>query len=271
LCATRDRKGGPRSQPTDSLSAPGRRARSIGTADLDPSEALSENLQSKGDAAKNTRAGNNVADVMIMRDHAMGTRDERIDAYIARSAEFARPILKHLREVVHGACPEVEETMKWSFPNFMYKGILCSMASFKEHCAFGFWKGSLILNKEGDYTKDGMGHLGRLTKLSDLPSKKVLTGYIKEAMKLNDTGVKSPTRSKPKAPKEVVVPQDLTSGLSKNKKALATFEKFSPSHKREYIEWITEAKTEATRTRRLETAIEWMAEGKPRNWKYMNC
>ncbi len=168
-------------------------------------------------------------------------------------------------------CPDVEETMKWSFPNFMYKGILCSMAAFKEHCAFGLWKGSLVLNKEGDYTKDGMGHLGRITKLSDLPSKKVLTGYIKEGMKLNDAGVKSPTRSKPKQSKEVVVPQELTSALGKNKKALAAFEKFSPSHKREYIQWITEAKTEATRTRRLETAIEWMAEGKPRNWKYMNC
>jgi uncharacterized protein YdeI (YjbR/CyaY-like superfamily) len=228
-------------------------------------------LNSKADTALDMRAGTDVIDLMIMRDLAMGTRDERVDAYIAKSAEFARPILNHLREVVHAACPEVEETMKWSFPNFMYKGILCSMASFKEHCAFGLWKGSLVLNKNGDYTKEGMGHLGRITKLSDLPSKKVLTGYIKEGMKLNDAGVKSPTRSKPKQPKEVVVPEELTSALAKNKKALATFEKFSPSHKREYIEWITEAKTEATRTRRLETAIEWMAEGKPRNWKYMNC
>jgi uncharacterized protein YdeI (YjbR/CyaY-like superfamily) len=240
-------------------------------ADLDPSESVSENLPSKADGAVITPAGINVRDLTVMRVHAMGTRDERVDAYIARSAEFARPILNHLRDVVHAACPEVEETMKWSFPNFMYKGMLCSMASFKEHCAFGFWKGSLILNKEGDYTKDGMGHLGRIAKLADLPSKKVLTGYIKEAMKLNDAGVKSPTRSKPRAPKEVVVPQELTSALAKNKKALSTFEKFSPSHKREYIEWITEAKTEATRTRRLETAIEWIAEGKPRNWKYMNC
>jgi uncharacterized protein YdeI (YjbR/CyaY-like superfamily) len=217
------------------------------------------------------RVGDNHRDLMIMRDHAMGTRDERIDAYIDRSAEFARPILHHLREVVHAACPEVEETMKWSFPNFMYKGILCSMASFKEHCAFGLWKGSLILNKQGDYSKDGMGHLGRLTKLSDLPSRKVLTGYIKEAMKLNDAGVKSPTRSKPKPPRAVIVPQELTSALAKNKKALANFENFSPSNKREYIEWIVEAKTEATRTRRLETAIEWMAQGKTRNWKYQNC
>jgi uncharacterized protein YdeI (YjbR/CyaY-like superfamily) len=153
----------------------------------------------------------------------------------------------------------------------MYKGMLCSMASFKEHCAFGFWKGALVTGNDSDGEK-AMGQFGRLTKLSDLPAKKVLTGYVKKAMELNDQGVKSPTRSKPKGrPKEVVVPDDLAAALKRNKPALATFDGFSPSHKREYIEWITEAKTEATRNRRLETAIEWMAEGKPRNWKYMNC
>jgi uncharacterized protein YdeI (YjbR/CyaY-like superfamily) len=201
----------------------------------------------------------------------MGTRDDRVDAYIARSAEFARPILTRLRDVVHAACPEVEETMKWSFPHFMYKGILCSMAAFKQHCSFGLWKNSLIIERGSDDVAKEMGQFGRITQVSDLPSKKILSGYIKEAMKLNDAGVKSPTRSKPKTPGEIVVPDDLRIGLQKNKKALATFEKLSPSHKREYIEWITEAKTDATRTRRLETAIEWMAEGKPRNWKYMNC
>ncbi len=200
----------------------------------------------------------------------MGTRDDRVDAYIAKSADFARPILTYLRDVVHAACPEVEETMKWSFPHFMYKGMLCSMAAFKEHCSFGFWKSSLIVEKGRD-DENGMGQFGRITVQSDLPSKKVLSGYIKQAMKLNDAGVKSPTRSKPKTPKDVVVPDDLRIAIQKNTKALATFEKLSPSHKREYIEWITEAKTEATRNRRLGTAIEWMAEGKPRNWKYMNC
>ena len=201
----------------------------------------------------------------------MGTRDDRVDAYIAKSAEFARPILTRLRDVVHAACPEVEETMKWSFPHFMYKGILCSMAAFKQHCSFGLWKSSLIIEGGSDDVAKGMGQFGRITDVSDLPSKRILSGYIKEAMKLNDAGVKSPTRSKPKAPREVVVPDDLSIALQKNKKALAAFEKFPPSHKREYIEWITEAKTDATRSRRLETAIEWMAEGKPRNWKYMNC
>ncbi len=203
----------------------------------------------------------------------MATRDERIDAYIARSADFARPILEHIRKIVHEACPEVEETMKWSFPHFQYKGMLCSMASFKEHCAFGFWKSSLIVQNGDGETERAMGQFGRITKLSDLPSKKVLTGYIKQAMKLNEDGVKSPTRSKPKdkAPRPVVVPDDLAKAIRANAAAQATFEKFSPSHKREYIEWITEAKTEATRNRRLEQAVEWMAEGKPRNWKYMTC
>jgi uncharacterized protein YdeI (YjbR/CyaY-like superfamily) len=201
----------------------------------------------------------------------MGTRDARVDAYIAKSAEFARPILTHLREVVHAACPGVEETMKWSFPHFMYKGMLCSMASFKGHCAFGFWKGALIVGDGDGGAEKAMGQFGRITSLSDLPSKKVLGGYIKEAMKLNEAGVKAPARSKPKATKELVVPDDLAVALRGNQPARAAFEAFSPSHKREYVAWITEAKTEATRARRLSTAIEWMAEGKPRNWKYMDC
>jgi uncharacterized protein YdeI (YjbR/CyaY-like superfamily) len=203
----------------------------------------------------------------------MGKRDDRIDAYITRSAEFARPILTHLREIVHEACPDVEETMKWSFPHFLYKGMMCSMASFKEHCAFGFWKGPLIVEKGGGEVEKAMGQFGRISKLSDLPSKKVLSGYIKQAMKLNEDGVKSPTRSKPKekTPKELVIPDDLASALRANSAASATFEKFSPSHRREYVEWITEAKTQATRTRRLEQAVELLAEGKPRYWIYTNC
>jgi uncharacterized protein YdeI (YjbR/CyaY-like superfamily) len=205
-------------------------------------------------------------------DDAVATRDPRIDAYIAKSPEFARPILTHLREVVHAACPDVEETMKWSRPHFLYKGLLCGMSAFKEHCAFGFWMGSLVVGKGDGETNEAAGQFGRITKLSDLPSKKVLTGYIKKAMELNEAGVKSPARSKEKAPKpEPVAPDDLAAALDRNPAARAAFDKFSPSHKREYIEWITEAKTAATRTRRIETAIEWMAEGKPRNWKYMNC
>ncbi len=200
----------------------------------------------------------------------MGKKDDRIDAYIAKSADFAKPILAYFRDLVHANCPDVEETVKWSHPNFVYKGMMCGMASFKEHCAIGFWKHSLVIGERDGKAKDSMGSLGRITKLSDLPSKKVLAGYIKKAMELNETGVKKAAPPK-KPPKPVVVPDDLARALSKNAKARATFEGFSPSHKREYIEWITEAKTDATRNRRLETAMEWLAEGKPRNWKYMNC
>ncbi len=197
----------------------------------------------------------------------MGKRDDRVDAYIAESADFAKPILTHLRELVHATCPDAEETMKWNFPYFMYKGLLCSMAAFKEHCAFGFWQSVLVL---GEAT-EGAWSFDRITKLSDLPSKKALAGYIKKAKELNETGVKKPASPKKKAPRALTVPNDLAAALKKNAKAQATFDGFSPSHKRGYIDWITEAKTEATRERRVLTTIEWLAEGKPRNWKYMNC
>ncbi len=201
----------------------------------------------------------------------MGTRDPRIDAYIAKSADFAKPILSHLREVVHFACPDVEETMKWSTPHFTYRGMMAGMAAFKEHCAFGFWKGGLIVDTKTATGEKAAGQFGRITKVADLPPKKVIAGYVKDAMRLNDEGVKAPGRMKSarKTPKEIVVPDALAAALKKNRKARETFEAFSPSHKREYAQWIAEAKGEDTRTRRVEAAIEWMADGKPRNWKYM--
>jgi uncharacterized protein YdeI (YjbR/CyaY-like superfamily) len=204
----------------------------------------------------------------------MPKTDPRVDAYIAKSADFAKPILNHLRRLVHLGCPEVEETWKWSFPHFMYKGILCSMAAFKNHCSFGFWKGRLILGKsvgDGDGERDGMGQFGRLTSLADLPPEKVLLGYIIEAVRLNDAGVKVPTRSAPRVKKDLVVPDYFLAALNKQKKALRTFEDFSYSHKKEYVEWITEAKTEPTREKRIITALAWLAGGKPRYWKYANC
>jgi len=203
----------------------------------------------------------------------MGSYDARIDAYIAKAAPFAYPILEYIRDVVHEACPDVEETIKWGFPHFDYKGIMCGVAAFKQHCAFGFWKGSLIFGKKDgaakDVKEDAMGQFGRITSLKDLPSKRVLVGYIKKAAQLNDEGVKVPNRSKPRAEKkELVVPEYFTAALKKNKKAQAAFEAFPYSHKKEYVEWITEAKTDATRERRMQTTIEWLSEGKSRNWKY---
>jgi len=202
-----------------------------------------------------------------------GTRDPRIDAYIAKAPEFARPILIHLRAVVNAACPEADETLKWSMPSWTYAdGILCGMAAFKQHATFGFWKGSLIVPSDDSDNESAMGQFGKITKLADLPSKKVLTGYVKQAMKLNEDGVKVPERARPAKPRPAPeTPDDLAAALKKNKAAKATWEAFSPSCKREYVEWITEAKREETRLKRLAQAVEWIGEGKQRNWKYQNC
>ncbi|WP_228370659.1 YdeI/OmpD-associated family protein [Candidatus Korobacter versatilis] len=206
---------------------------------------------------------------MLENTCAMGTRDKRVDAYIEKSADFAQPILRYIRELVHEACPEVEETIKWSMPAFTYKGMYAGMASFKEHCALNFWKGSLFL--PGPKEKDGMGGFGKLRSLNDLPPKKTLLGYLKEAKRLDDEGI-SVERPKPsKEKKDVVVPPFITAAIKKNKKAQATWDGFSNSHKKEYVEWITEAKTEETRNRRVQQMLEWLPEGKARNWKYERC
>ncbi|HWR82630.1 MAG TPA: YdeI/OmpD-associated family protein [Candidatus Deferrimicrobium sp.] len=200
----------------------------------------------------------------------MGQKDSRVDAYIAKSADFAKPILNHLRKLVHQACPDVAETMKWGFPHFEYKGILCSMAAFKSHCAFGFWKGTLLADDKvlKQVGETAMGDLGRLTKMSDLPGDRELIRLIKKAKKLNDEGVKLPHA--PKANKdELDIPAYFWAAVRKNKRALKTFESFSYSNKKDYVEWVTEAKGEETRRKRLETAVAWMAEGKARNWKYI--
>lgn len=195
----------------------------------------------------------------------MGKRDPRVDAYIAKSAAFARPILTRLREVVHASCPDVRETMKWSMPHFDYQGPLCGMSAFKEHCAFGFWKGSLIVENP---STEAMGQLGRIRSLRDLPPKKTLGAWIRKGMALNEQGVKVPRAAKPKKP-AVKVPADLRKALDGNAKARDTFAGFSPSHRREYVEWIEDAKRPPTRAKRVATAVEWLAEGKARNWKYM--
>src|SRR5215469_542029 len=193
----------------------------------------------------------------------MGTRDKRIYAYIGKSAGFAQPILSYLREVIHEGCPEVEETMKWSFPHFMYKGILCSMASFKGHCAFGFWKGSLVMDGAQGKSTEAMGQFGRITALKELPPKSTLLAYVKKARQLNDEGVKVLQKARPRGEKkDLVVPDYFLAAVKKNRKALATFEGFPYSHRKEYIQWVTEAKTDETRNRRLETSVEWLSEGK---------
>ncbi len=195
--------------------------------------------------------------------------DPRVDAYIERSAPFAQPILKHLRSLVHKACPQVQETIKWSFPHFEYKGILCSMASFKQHCAFSFMKASLM--KDADLflqksERSGMGHFEKITSIKDLPPDARIIGYVKEAMILNDNNIKRPRKVFEK--KELETPVELTKALKSNKSALEHWNAFSYSAKKEYVEWISDAKTEATREKRIASAMDWISDGKGRNWKY---
>jgi hypothetical protein len=194
----------------------------------------------------------------------MGKRDQRIDAYIAKSAEFARPILTRVRAAVHEACPDVEETMKWSAPHFEYKGVLCGMAAFKQHCNIILWKGALIPGSDG---RDDKGNFRNITSISDLPSDRAMNEIFRAAAKLNEQGIKAP-RARKKNTKPLPMPPELKNALAKNRKAAAAFQKFPPSHKSEYAQWIAEAKGEETRQRRVKTAVEWIADGKSRNWKY---
>ena len=195
--------------------------------------------------------------------------DPRIDAYIDRQAAFAQPILRQLRAIVREACPECEETLKWSSPSFVYKGkILAGFAAFKAHATFGYWSGSQVLEADPKQAS-AMGQFGRLTSLDDLPPRATLIALTRKAMKLIDDGVK-PVRNKTvKAP--FSVPQDLRAAIDSVPAAKATFDAFPPSCQREYVEWVTEAKRDETRAKRLAQTVEWLAEGKRRNWKYENC
>lgn len=199
----------------------------------------------------------------------MPAKDPRVDAYIARSAPFARPVLDHLRAVVHRAVPGAEETIKWGMPHFMLGGILCGFAAFKAHCAFHVRGADHLLGAAA--SDDAMGQFGRITAISDLPPRATLARILKQAAAWNEAKVKAP-RAVRKAPKpEAKVTPDLAAALERNAKARATFDGFSPSKRREYVEWIVEAKGEETRSRRLAEAITWMAAGKSRNWKYEKC
>jgi uncharacterized protein YdeI (YjbR/CyaY-like superfamily) len=198
----------------------------------------------------------------------MAIVDPRVDAYIEKSAEFARPLLAQVREVVHAACPEAEETLKWGMPSFTWRGkILCGMAAFKQHMTLWFWNGEAIVGDAG--RGEAMGQFGRITGKADLPGKRELRGYVKQAMALVESGAKRPPAKKAAPKPELPVPDDLASALRRDAKARAGFEGLAPGYRREYVEWIEEAKRADTRTRRLEQAVEWIAEGKPRNWKYI--
>jgi hypothetical protein len=203
-------------------------------------------------------------------------RDARVDAYIAKAAPFAQPVLTHIRELVHKALPDVEEAIKWSMPFFMYRGvILGNIAAFKQHCSFGVWHEDVAsVRREGvDPRGGGMGSFGKLTSQKDLPADKTLRRFLLEAARKIETGERTKSwagRVKKDRP-AAEVPPALAAALKKNKTAAKHFEAMSPSCKREYCEWIAEAKRDETREKRLATAMEWIAEGKQRNWKYANC
>jgi uncharacterized protein YdeI (YjbR/CyaY-like superfamily) len=202
----------------------------------------------------------------------------RVDAYCAKVQPFAQPILAHLRELVHKACPEVDETIKWSRPFFQYRGaILCNMSAFKEHCSFGFWGEEIgaVLREAAVLREGAMGSLGRITSVADLPSDKQMLGWIRQAAAFVDSGqYTSPIAARHKVVKQkpsLDSPVEFKAALQRNKKAAAVFAAFSPSCKREYVEWIAKAKRQETRDKRIATAVAWIAEGKQRNWKYQNC
>jgi uncharacterized protein YdeI (YjbR/CyaY-like superfamily) len=198
--------------------------------------------------------------------------DHRIDEYTGKKPAFAQPILNHIRGLMHAVSPQITETIKWGHPFFEYKGTFANMAAFKEHCVFGFWNSSALVDKHGamlrDEEKESAGNFGRITKLSDLPDDEILKDFILQAIALKDSNYKPAAKkaATPKAPIEM--PDYFAAALAGNQKTLAIFHDFSASCKREYLEWLTEAKTEATRQKRLETALEWIGEGKTRNWKY---
>lgn len=201
----------------------------------------------------------------------MGVRDPRVDAYIGRAADFARPILEHLRELVHRTCPDCQEAIKWGMPSFLYRDrILCSMAAFKQHASFGLWQGRQLLG-EAAAAGAAMGQFGRLTRVADLPSTRALAGHLQQAMTLIDEGAPRRPAARKVARPEAELPEDLAQALAGNAAAKASFEAFPPSARRDYVDWIIEAKREDTRRRRLAQAVEWLAQGKRRNWKYENC
>jgi uncharacterized protein YdeI (YjbR/CyaY-like superfamily) len=194
------------------------------------------------------------------------TRDPRIDAYIAKAAPFAQPILAHMRQIVHAALPEVEEGIKWGMPHFMVSGKnVAGMAAFKAHCAF-------IVHGEGRQGGGAMGTYGKIAAIEDLPGETELLARLRAAAELVGTQGSAAARGpKPPAKPALPVPGDLAAQLAANPVARETFDRLAPSHRREYVEWITEAKRDETRARRLAQAIQWLAEGKKRNWKYEKC
>jgi Bacteriocin-protection, YdeI or OmpD-Associated/Domain of unknown function (DU1801) len=216
-------------------------------------------------------------EAVMAKKSAAGEFSREVDAYIAKAAPFAQPVLEHLRQIIHEGAQGVVEGLKWSMPFFDYEGpdgkrvILANMAAFKAHCSFGLWGAELAREMRADGVVAGgsMGSFGKITSIKDLPPKKQLLGYVKEAARKIGVGERTKAWTRTKVVKaEVPVPEALVAALKKNKVAAKAFEGMSPSCRKEYSEWIAEAKREETRDKRVVQAVEWIAEGKNRNWKY---
>lgn len=195
------------------------------------------------------------------------SRDPRVDEYIHAAQPFAREILDYLRGVVHEAVPAAGETIKWGFPHFEHHGVLCSMAAFKRHCAFGLWKGALLLGETDAKARSAMGQFGRITAIEDLPTKPELIALLRQGAALNEQGVKAPRRKAAPRP-ALEMPADFAAALRGHEAARAFYDALPPGQRREYLAWILDAKGEATRAKRIATSLEWLAAGKRRNWKY---
>ncbi|NCD70878.1 YdeI/OmpD-associated family protein [Mucilaginibacter agri] len=200
----------------------------------------------------------------------MAILDPRVDAYIAKVPAYAKPVLEHFRDLVHQADPDIKETIKWGHVHFDLKSPICYMAAFKAHCRMGFWHSGMLPDPEG-WFKGGEeeGRLYKITGLADMPPDEIILWYLKNAIDNNKQGIKpSKAKAQPKAKVELSMPDDFDELLNGHAAARDNYENFSPSKRREYLEWFADAKTDATRLKRLNTAIEWIAEGKSRNWKY---
>ena len=200
------------------------------------------------------------------------TLDPRVDAYIQQAAPFAQPILTKIRAAFHAGCPDLEETIKWGVPSFERGGMLGGMASFKKHVSYGFWRAGEMDDPHDLLGKERKASFMRIRaeSVKDLPTKTVLVSYVKQARRLNEAGQpvrakKKPAQTTPKAPAE------LTRAIQASPKAAAFWKTLAPGYRKEYVEWVTDAKREATREKRLLQTVEWLAEGKKRNWKYMDC
>ena len=200
----------------------------------------------------------------------MSQRYPSVDAYLRKAPAFAQPIIEHLREVVHAACPEVEECIKWNCPFFVYRGPVCAVAAFKAHCRIGFWKADVL--RKGPAAAAALASLERVTQVSEFPSRAALTALVQGAVKLNEDGVlaewQKAQQERRKNPVPVKPPPALAAALKKNARARKTWDAFTPSHRRDYVVWIAAAKTDETRDRRVQQTVEWLAEGKTRHWKY---